>query len=166
VEQLAHRKLDPLLGILDRGSFDFDLAYALRQPKGSVALVLAKTDHLEKVNDEFGHQQGDAMLKAVAQVLDAESTRIGCTAYSYGRGELATILPNVDGKGVSDFAKLVRWEVEKLTFANVPQLRVAISVGVALAPRDGNNTEQLLKKADSELYIAKHDRLSRAKSAN
>jgi diguanylate cyclase (GGDEF)-like protein len=165
-EQLAHRKLDPLLGILNRRSFDVDSAYALRQSKAGVVLILAKIDHLEKVNDEYGHQQGDAVVKAVAHVLDAESARISCKAYSYGREELAAILTNVDGKGVSDFAKLVRWEVEKLTFSNVPHLRVTISLGVALAPRDGSNPEELWKKADSELYVAKHDRLSRAKSAN
>jgi Diguanylate cyclase, GGDEF domain len=70
-EQLVRRKVDPLLGIFDRGSFDADLAHALRHSGATVGLVLADIDHFKKVNDEHGHQRGDAVLRAVAQVTFA-----------------------------------------------------------------------------------------------
>ncbi|HEY4739164.1 MAG: GGDEF domain-containing protein [Candidatus Acidiferrales bacterium] len=165
-EQLVRRRLDPLLGIYDRGSFDSDLAHALRHSRAGVGLVLGDIDRFKKINDERGHQQGDAVLSAIAKAFAAQSARIGAAAYRYGGEELAAIRTSVNRDGLLAFAESVRHEVEKLTFENVPQLRVTISLGVALAPRDGNNPEQLLKKAESELYIAQHNRLSRAKSAN
>jgi diguanylate cyclase (GGDEF)-like protein len=165
-EQLAHRRLDPLLGMFDRGSFDADLAHVLRYSRVGVGLVLADIDHFKKANDEHGHQQGDAVLRAVAQVLSSQSAQNGATAYRYGGEELAAILAGTDGKGMMDFAESVRQEVEKLSFENAPQLRVTISLGIALAPQDGNNPEELLSKADAALYRAKHDGRNCARSAS
>ena len=90
-EQLVRRRLDPLLGIYDRGSFDADLAHALRHSKAGVGLVLGDIDHFKKINDERGHQQGDAVLGAVAKAFAAQSARNGAATYRYGGEELAAI---------------------------------------------------------------------------
>jgi diguanylate cyclase (GGDEF)-like protein len=154
-EQLVRRRLDPLLGIFDRGSFEADLAFALRNANTSVGLLLADIDHFKRVNDEHGHQTGDAVLSAVAQVLSVQSGQNGAIAYRYGGEELSAILIGADGKSMMDFAESVRQEVEKLSFEEARQLNVTISLGTALAPQDGNNPEELLKKADAALYEAK-----------
>ena len=64
-----------------------------------------------------------------------------------------------------DFAESVRQEVEKLSFENV-QLRVTISLGIALTPRDGNSPEQMVKKSDAALYKAKHEGRNLIRSAS
>ena len=164
-EQLVSRRLDPLLNVFDRGSLNADLEYALRHSKAGVGLVLADIDHFKKVNDKHGHQQGDAVLRAVARVLSTRSAQNGATAYRYGGEELAVILTGTDDGRMMDFAESVRQEVEKLSFENV-QLRVTISLGIALTPRERSNPGELLKKADAALYNAKHDGRNRVRSAS
>jgi len=165
-EQLVSRRLDPLLNIFDRGSFNADLEYALRNSKAGVGLVLADIDHFKKVNDEHGHQQGDAVLSAVARALSTQSAQKGATAYRYGGEELAVILSGTDGRSLTDFAESTRHEVEKLSFENATQLGVTISLGIALAPQDGNNPQELLKQADDALYRAKHEGRNCVRSAS
>lgn len=100
-EQLVRRRLDPLLSVFDRGSFDADLALVLRHPQAGVGLVLAD---FKKVNDEYGHQKGDTVLRAVAQVLSSKCGQYGGTAYRYGGEELAAILTATDEKKMVHFA--------------------------------------------------------------
>jgi PleD family two-component response regulator len=61
-EQLAHRREDGLTVLLDRGSFDVDLVYALQRSHSQVGLILADLDHFKKVNDKYGHLVGDEVL--------------------------------------------------------------------------------------------------------
>ena len=165
-DQLVRRRLDPLLNILDRGSFNADLEYALQHSKVGVGLILADIDHFKKVNDEHGHQQGDAVLRAVAGVLFAQSVQKGVTAYRYGGEELAVILTGVNNRTMTEFAECVRQKVEKLSFEKAPQLRVTISLGAASAPKDGETPEGLLENADSALYAAKHEGRNCVRSAS
>jgi diguanylate cyclase (GGDEF)-like protein len=165
-EQLVRRRVDPLLGIFDRGSFDADLAHALKHSEPEVGLVLIDIDHFKKVNDEDGHQIGDAVLRAVGLVLSTQCGQRGATAYRYGGEELAAILTATDGTRTMDFAESVRKEVEKLSFEYAAKLKVTISLGIALAPRDGNSGEELLKKADAALYRAKNEGRNRARSSS
>ena len=165
-DQLVRRRLDPLLNIFDRGSFNADLEYALQHSKAGVGLILADIDHFKKVNDEHGHQQGDAVLRAVAEVLFAQSVQKGVTAYRYGGEELAVILTGVNDRSMTEFAESVRQKVEKLSFEKAPQLRVTISLGTASATNDGETPEGLLKNADSALYAAKHEGRNCVRSAS
>jgi len=154
-DQLVARRRDGLLGIFDRGSFDADLSHALSNAKQRVALTMADIDHFKRVNDTYGHQAGDTVLRAVAQVLSNNCPRNG-TPYRYGGEELAVIITGFDAQSVAHFAESVRADVEKLSFEN-PALKVTVSLGVADAPSDGNRAEELVKKADARLYRAKHE---------
>jgi diguanylate cyclase (GGDEF)-like protein len=165
-EQLVQRRPDPLVGIFDRGSFDADLSFALGNAKRSVGLLLADIDHFKKVNDEHGHQQGDGVLRAVAQVLSFQSATVGATSYRYGGEELAAIFVGARGKSLIDFAESVRRGVENLSFENTSRLKVTISLGVALAPQDGTTPNELLRNADDALYRAKHEGRNCVRSAS
>jgi len=154
-DQLVARRADGLLGIFDRGSFDADLSHALRNTKPRVALALADIDHFKQVNDTYGHQAGDAVLRAVAQVLVNRSPR-NAVPYRYGGEELAVIITAADARIAAQFAEFVRADVEKLSFEN-PALKVTVSLGVAVAPSDGNRAEELVKRADARLYRAKRE---------
>lgn len=155
-DQLTRRRRDPLLGIFDRGSFDGDLAHHLLHANKSVGLLMADIDHFKPVNDQYGHQAGDAVLRQVAQTLSA---KCGGTAeaYRYGGEELAIISPGADRPTACHLAELVRSDVEALTFSNTPTLKVTISVGLAIAPDDAVGAEELVGKADEALYKAKHE---------
>ena len=142
------------------------MEYALQHSKAGVGLILADIDHFKKVNDEHGHQQGDAVLRAVAEVLFAQSVQKGVTAYRYGGEELAVILTGVNDRSMTEFAESVRQKVEKLSFEKAPQLRVTISLGTASATNDGETPEGLLKNADSALYAAKHEGRNCVRSAS
>lgn len=154
-DQLVARRRDGLLGIFDRGSFDADLTHALNKAKQRVALTIADIDHFKGVNDTYGHQAGDIVLRAVARVLSNNCPRNG-TPYRYGGEELAVIITGPNAQSAAHFAESVRSDVEKLSFEN-PALKVTVSLGVAHAPSDGNRAEELVKKADARLYRAKHE---------
>ena len=154
-DQLVARRRDGLLGIFDRASFDADLSHALGSAKEPVALAMADIDHFKQVNDTYGHPTGDAVLRAIAQVLSDRCPR-NTTPYRYGGEELAAIILGADAHSAGRFAESVRADVEKLSFEN-PALKVTVSVGVAVAPSDGNSSEELVKKADARLYRAKHE---------
>lgn len=127
---------------------------------------MADIDHFKKVNDGYGHQKGDTVLRAVAQVLSTKCGEHGATAYRYGGEELAAIFTATDGTRMTDFAESVRQEVEKLSFEDAANLKVTISIGIALAPQEGNAAEELLKKADGVLYRAKNEGRNRVRSAS
>ena len=164
-DQLVARRPDGLLGILDRGGFDADLSHALRNATLRVALVMADIDHFKQVNDTYGHRAGDAVLRAVAQVLVNRSSPRNAVPYRYGGEELAVIITGADAQSAVQFAESVRGDVEKLSFEN-PALRVTVSLGVAVAPIDGIGAEALVKKADAGLYRAKHEGRNRVKTAD
>ncbi len=154
-DQLVARRRDGLLGILDRASFDADLSHALSNAQRRVALAMADIDHFKHVNDTYGHRVGDNVLRAVAQVLVNRSAH-NAVPYRYGGEELAVIITGADARSAAQFAESVRADVEKLSFEE-PALKVTVSLGVAVAPSDGDSTEQLVTKADARLYRAKRE---------
>ena len=151
-DQLVHRRRDGLLGIFDRGSFDVDLRYALDR-KQPVALVMVDIDHFKRVNDKFGHQTGDSVLRDVAKVLSSKCDGHGRVEYRYGGEELAIVVTGDDAINTPELAEVIRADVERLRF-EVGDLKVTISLGVAEAGQDRHDVS-LVKRADAALYRAK-----------
>ncbi len=154
-DQILRRRSDPLLEILDRGSFDADLAHTLElgQAKGfSAALVFVDIDHFKRVNDSHGHQVGDAVLKGVAQTL-RKATQGKGEAYRFGGEELVALLVNIAGQQATEVAEEIRRRVEESTFG--AGINVTVSCGVASYPADGGTANGLLAAADAALYQAK-----------
>jgi diguanylate cyclase (GGDEF)-like protein len=122
-------------------------------------------DDFKSVNDTYGHQQGDVVLKQVARVV-RDSSREADLAARYGGEEMALILPHTDLAGAYAIAERVRTAIEAL---HVPRLdgqgvlRITASLGVA-ASVDGDK-DSLISEADNALYAAKRSGKNRTVTA-
>lgn len=144
------------------------IAIALRH-KRTLAFVLCDVDAFKAFNDQYGHQAGDACLKAIAAAIRLCCHRPADMAARYGGEEFALILPDTDLAGAGRIAETCRLAVAAL---NIPHAfsstgpQVSISGGVAIL--DGKNPismEQLINEADKSLYRAKREGRNRMVSA-
>lgn len=122
-----------------------------------VGLLMLDLDDFKSINDTFGHQQGDAVLKAVARAL-RESCREADIPVRYGGDELAVILPRTPLEGALSIGERVRVAIESLRVPRLGRsdsLQVTASVGVSASVN--GNKEALISDADSALYIAKRE---------
>jgi len=154
--------LDALTGIANRRQFDYTFdeewrrAFREDQP---LALLILDIDCFKSYNDTYGHQAGDACLKAIAQVLQAAVKRAGDLAARYGGEEFAVILPWTDGPGALTVAEQLRLAIEELRIPHEASPlggQVTVSVGAATAfPRARGSRQDLVASADRALYRAK-----------
>ncbi len=155
-DRILSQRLDSLLGILDRGSFDIDVPHALdiaAKTGRTVALIMVDIDRFKAVNDTHGHSAGDAVLKGVAEIVRAEAAGKG-EAYRYGGEELAVLLPSAGALEASAAAEAIRRAVEQTNFD--AGVRVTVSCGVAVFPANGTDPNALVKAADEAVYEAKN----------
>jgi diguanylate cyclase (GGDEF)-like protein len=115
-----------------------------------VVFVLFDLDHFKAVNDTHGHHVGDAVLRAVADIL-REASRASDLAGRWGGEELLAILPRADLRGARLFADRVRASVAELD--DLP-CQVTVSAGMAEWTR-GQDVKAVLARADAKLYEAK-----------
>lgn len=149
-EHLRHEaETDALTNVLNRGSYD----KILDDQTGDYALVLIDVDHFKEINDEYGHEVGDEVLKRVASIID-HSFRSSDYVCRIGGDEFAVILPkatsaNKDAIGakVDYISKTVAEEAEGLP-------HVTVSCGIAFS--DGKPNANLYHDADKALYMSKH----------
>lgn len=151
---------DPLTSVGNRRCFDISLNQALGVAKagqGPVSIVLGDLDSFKKINDEFGHQVGDEVLKFFTQLMVA-NVRDGDTVARFGGEEFAIILPHCPGREAAGIAERIRTKLsaKSLTIRRTSQDigLVTASFGVAefLA---GENADALVSRADAALYEAK-----------
>ena len=155
----AHRRrstLDPLTGLFNRNALEQRLSELDGQPcdplEGqSHAFVLCDLDHFKRVNDQFGHAAGDAVLQDVAYTMRA-ALRAGDSIYRVGGEEILVMLPGAGHEDAQEIAERLRVAVRERRPVGVP---VSISVGVAVAEPGVVDTDELLARADAALYAAK-----------
>lgn len=151
---------DPLTHLYNRRhlmeSLDKEMK-RLERTKSEITLLLFDVDHFKTVNDAFGHQEGDAVLVAVAKVAQ-EMLRCNDIAARYGGEEFVLLLPETSLVGGVTVAERLREAVQALSFAApVGNLTVTVSVGVATFPSDSvDGVDSLLHMADQALYRAKN----------
>ena len=121
-----------------------------------IALVMCDIDKFKTVNDQFGHQAGDSVLKEFAQLLKAEAREIDRVG-RYGGEEFLLILPGTVLDAAVTFAERLREKVEGHTFTYAGgTLCRTMSCGVAGSPHPRvKDQEALLKASDDALYVAK-----------
>jgi diguanylate cyclase (GGDEF)-like protein len=129
-----------------------------RRYNATISLLMLDIDHFKPVNDNYGHQQGDLILKEVSKIL-RKNVRNTDIAARYGGEEFAIILPETTQADAKIVAERIRRDVAHYDFPSIipgqPPLKCSISIGVAGFPLNADNKDQLIQKADSALYKAK-----------
>ncbi len=151
---------DPLTGTGNRRQFDVSMAKAIKsceQKSAALSIVMCDIDHFKRVNDAFGHQVGDELIKMFARVIDG-NIRESDTAIRYGGEEFAIILPTTDEQAAYAIAERIRrqFESKRLTVRETNQKvgQLTASFGVAQY-WPGDSVDTLVQRADSKLYEAK-----------
>jgi diguanylate cyclase (GGDEF)-like protein len=151
--------VDGLTGALNRKHFDdrliVELAYAKRH-QSEVSLLLLDVDHFKTINDRFGHQAGDSVLRQLAAAIKA-TLRAEDVFARYGGEEFAIIARRSGIEDAFAFAERVRKVVESSQFVHEgTPVSVTVSLGVAaLNDCAEPSVDQLVRRADSALYAAK-----------
>jgi diguanylate cyclase (GGDEF)-like protein len=149
---------DGLTDLANRRHFEETLASEISRADrfgGALALVLADLDDFKKVNDRYGHQAGDDVLREFAEVL-RETVRDIDLAARYGGEEFAVLLPQTDLEGAERLAERLREAMAERRMRFVPgaAFTVTASFGVAAFP-DAATPAALFASADEALYRAK-----------
>lgn len=151
---------DALTGLSNRRAFELALAREIDRVarSGEPALLLAlDIDHFKKINDSYGHNAGDQVIKAVASAL-IDSVRPMDLVARVGGEEFAIILPNCACAFGETVAERVRRRVERMPVlvGQGHQVTVTVSVGGAFAPQWVRSTPAVwVERADQQLYRAK-----------
>lgn len=157
--ELATR--DGLTGLYNQRTFWTLLADELMRTQRfqrPVSLLMLDVDHFKRINDTHGHLAGDAILRALGELLQSEVRSIDRTC-RYGGEEFALMLPETDADAAAAVAERLRASVEAQAFetaAGASPLHITASIGVASWPKHADSAEALVAAADRALYAAKN----------
>lgn len=144
---------DPLTGIRNRRGF-LDAARDVLRGDSNAVLAVIDIDHFKLINDQFGHQVGDELLKAVAQRLDG-ATRRTDVAGRWGGEEFAVLLPGTTLEEARNIIERLRATVALDETLLMQAWPVTFSCGLATV-RDFGQFEDAVRRADAALYAAKN----------
>jgi len=151
---------DPLTGLCNRRELEQRMAAELNHAVrygGPVSVVMMDLDHFKRINDTYGHQAGDKVLREVAKLLRRLSRSSDVVA-RYGGEEFVMVLPHTGKQQAVEAAQRLRQAVESLRvwWAGVPEpLTITISCGVTSVRLGEDNAASVLARADRRLYQAK-----------
>lgn len=151
-------RTDPLTGLYNRAHFgeqlEEKLAMADRHEQ-PVSLVMVDIDHFKRVNDTFGHEAGDAVLRRVAGLIQ-EAVRSTDVCVRYGGEEIALLLAQTSQEDAVEMAERLRARIEStVAFHKGATIPVTASFGVATYPHPVRDRSSLFPQADEALYRAK-----------
>jgi diguanylate cyclase (GGDEF)-like protein len=155
--ELEHRDLavlDPLTGLLNRSSLEsraVEIEQQARLTGGPVSLVLLDLDRFKQVNDMYGHERGDAVLRDVAYEI-RKSLRSFELVYRIGGEEFLVLLPGVELTEATEIAERVRGSVVE---GRPGDLDISVSAGVAAGSGGAIRYDELFRAADGALLEAK-----------
>jgi len=150
---------DPLTGVHNRGFFDdvllAQLAAAERKG-GTVSVAMVDVDHFKRVNDQYGHAEGDRALRVIAQSL-VDVVRTADAVCRYGGEEFCLILPDTSIEQAELLAARVREAVPVACKASnvAGGMRITVTIGIASFPDDGRDAETIMNLADRRMYRGK-----------
>jgi diguanylate cyclase (GGDEF)-like protein len=168
--QLREQALrDPLTGLHNRRYlFEFGpgLLELCRRQSSTACVALLDLDHFKLLNDTYGHQAGDAVLKRFSTLLQ-QMFRRSDVICRHGGEEFVVVMPNIDAVGAQTMLNRLLEAYQALPQESgrkrLPSC--SFSAGIALFPRHGHTLEQLLSRADRALYSAKHQGRARIEQA-
>jgi diguanylate cyclase len=147
---------DELTGLYNRRYVMVRLEEELNRGKrkpGSAALAMIDLDGFKRVNDELGHDAGDAVLKAVASALLTATRKIDVVA-RYGGDEFVILLPNTEPDGARAVSVRMLDQARDAARRVCPQIPVSASIGTT-ALREIDDAAETLRRVDEQLYAAK-----------
>jgi|SRR3989338_3890176 len=159
---------DSLTGLKTRAFFEEELSIYLaiieQNEQGkrrewfgfrNISIIFFDIDHFKNINDTYGHDIGDAVLRKVAETIQAD-LRTGDTISRWGGEEIVASLLGANEKDAVGKAEKIRQELESMSFPEAKDLKLTISAGVA-ASEKGMTLSELVKRADKALYDAKEN---------
>ncbi|UCD78561.1 MAG: sensor domain-containing diguanylate cyclase [Desulfobacterales bacterium] len=117
-----------------------------------ISVIMADLDQFKNINDNYGHDSGDRALVAISNFLQ-KNIRDVDTIARYGGEEFVMLIPDADKEAAFSLAERLREELGRISIDNLPP--ITVSLGIATYPADGNDIDDLIKKADAALYAAK-----------
>ncbi|MFC2140550.1 diguanylate cyclase, partial [Candidatus Auribacterota bacterium] len=137
-----------------------------KQKRGhNVSVLMFDIDHFKMINDTYGHQAGDAILKNLAKFL-GENVRGQDVCARYGGEEFIVMLPHTNVRGAEKVAEVLRKGVEKIqTVFNDKEIRITVSIGASDSTM-GDDIDSLIKAADGALYYSKENGRNRVTAAD
>jgi diguanylate cyclase (GGDEF)-like protein len=161
-------KMDFLTKIANRRAFETRLTEEFERTKryrSVFTLIMIDIDHFKKVNDVYGHNAGDQILRLVAQVLE-DQTRFNDFVSRYGGEEFAVLLPESKADQGRYVAEKIRRAVENTSFMNVDEkIKVTVSAGVGEVVAESDTPATFVERVDAALYEAKKNGRNRVEMA-
>lgn len=160
-ESVSMAITDGLTSLYNRHYLDThlrNLTHASLEKTKHMSLLIMDMDHFKSVNDTYGHDVGDEVLRQLAQVI-IETTRSSDLAARYGGEEFVILMPETPFSSAYDVAERIRRTVETTPFKishAVGEISKTVSIGLSSLIPKNDTPEQLLKRADNALYEAKH----------
>jgi diguanylate cyclase (GGDEF)-like protein len=160
-EKLENESIrDSLTGLFNRRFMEVALERELHRAQrrnATLAVLMLDVDRFKLLNDSFGHDAGDAVLREVTECLK-QSVRTEDVVCRYGGEEFVIILPEIDESLALERANKIRAAVNSLNiqFKGQSMRKISISVGLAMYPDHANSSDDLIRLADAALYEAKH----------
>lgn len=156
---------DGLTGIFNRRYMEIKLKEEFKRCKrygGNISIIMFDIDYFKKVNDEYGHQCGDFILKSLSSRISSIIRNVDYL-FRYGGEEFCCMLPETDLNAAIQVAERFRTAVMKMgNNYNDSIVKITISLGVSGFNERIESPEMLLKKADEALYRAKREGRNRA----
>lgn len=142
---------DALTRLANRRTFDLVIDEQI-QNRTPFSLIFLDIDFFKKVNDTFGHLVGDDVLRFLAQTIQ-ELSREGDLCFRYGGEEFAIIVPYGDHDTSINIAERLRMKIENTPCPTGKS--ITISLGIAVYPEHGHNSEEIISAADEAMYTSK-----------
>ncbi len=135
-----------------------------RRKEQPLGVLMMDIDHFKNVNDLYGHDGGDRILRQFAKTVTSAMRETNLVA-RFGGEEFLVLLPDTASKACLAVAERIRHAVERMTVGSTgdkPSVQVTVSLGIAVYPDHGRTFEELLQAADRALYDSKHAGRNRA----
>ena len=146
---LYNSRFDELTQLLNRKAFDRDLL-RVKHTRATYGIIMLDIDDFKRVNDTYGHPEGDIVLWRLGQLINNEVTS-DIKAYRYGGEEFVLLVNHVAMPYIEKIGERIRQYMQQQAWTFDTSLVLTVSIGIA----SGNGFEDVVKKADDNLYISK-----------
>ena len=155
----SEASMDALTGIYGFRYFDRKLKNEVAQAKRynrQLCMLILDIDFFKKINDTYGHDNGNIILKKIASILK-DSSRHADVVARFGGEEFCIISPHITQENAIIFAERIRARIEKTPFVikNEKSINLTVSIGLACLQKNNYHADSFLKSADNALYKAK-----------